>query len=240
MNKKEAIAATGILDACIDTVASPEALLALNFLRRTLLDGWQRDICQGTDGQALLEALKPLPTLCGEMAALPMGLCQILYVLCAPKLEPGREPARQCREQAWKIRRLRQWTRELSALLVPYDAQSRQEALALQAGRLEMMADVFSHFLVLYRGSIAEAVSKRRRARQQVIQRSWEAIPLREVSDAAIVSRARLEGAKEKLSEFAAEISAAEVLIPMTEDSPTRTRATGGQESPPRETEEDA
>ena len=238
MNQKEALAAIGILDACIDTVENPELLPALNFLRRTLLDGWQRGICQGTDGQDLLEALKPLPALCGKPAALPMGLCQILYVLCAPGMNFRREPALQCREQAWKIRRLRQWTRELSALPAPDDA--RLEIRQLQAGRLEMMADVFTHFLALYRGSIAGAVSKRRRVRRQVAQRYWEAISLEEVSDAAIGSRARLESAKEKLSEFAAEISAAEVLIPVTEDSTPRARTTGGQGSPPKETEQDA
>ncbi len=239
MNKKEALAATGILDTCIDTVARPEVLLALNFLRRTLLDCWQRGMCSGIDGQALLDALKILPALCTEKEALPMGMSQILFILCAPETGTRWEPALRCREHAWKIRRLRQWTRELPALLAPYDEHIRQELLELQSGKLEIMSNVFTHFLALYRGNIIEAACKRRKARQHEIQRYWEAIPLEEVSDAAIGSRTRLESVNEKLSEFAAEISATETFIPVTEDSPTRTRVTGGQEPPPVETVED-
>ncbi len=233
MNKKETLLAVGILDACIDTAFCPEVMLALDDLRRTLLDLWQRGQCRNMDAQALLGELEPLPALCREAEmhpTLPLRLCQVMFILCAPRLEAGRVLAPQCREQAWKIRRFRQWTRRLASLLVQDDAKLREEVLAFQASRLEMLDEAFAHFLALYRGSIAEAAAQRRGARQREIQRHWEALPLADVSDAATVSRIRMEGAKEKLSELAAEISPAEVFMKVKEAPMGRAQTLCGEE----------
>lgn len=231
MNQKETTLAIGTLDACIDAAASPEVMLALDGLRRTLLDLWRRDGCRRVDAQALLAELEPLPALCREAApqpTLPMRLCQAMFLLCAPSLEAGRPLGPQCRQLAWGIRRFRQWTRELATPLLPEDAQLRREALAFQASRQEMLEEAFTHFLALYKASLAEAASQKRGARQREIRHHWESLPLADVADAATVSRARLDGAKEKLSELAAEIFPAEVLISVKE-APTGRKQTARQ-----------
>ncbi len=237
MNKKETMLIISILDECIDTAARPEVMLVLDVLRRTLMEIWQRGSCQYIDVQELLKELDSLPALCQETEqnpVLPMRLCQTMFILCAPEMERGQNLARQCREQAWKVRRFQQWIQDISALLVSYDARLRQEIMGFQTNNLEMLSDTFTHFLTLYKGCLAEAASKKRRARQQEIQKHWETISLEDVANAAIQSRTKMEKTKEKLSEFAAEIAASDVLIPVKELSPHYTDSARWQETLPQ------
>lgn len=242
MNKKETTLAINLLDACIDTTASPEVMLALNSLRQTLMALWQRGDCQGMDAQALIRELEPLPVLCRRSAlppTLPDRLCQVMFLMCSPRMGADVGSAAQCREQAANIRRFRQWMQECAAPLLQVDDHVRREVQAFQSGRLEMLEEAFANSLALFRGRIAQAASKRRVERQWEIQRYWEAVPLADVTDAATVSHARLNQAKEKLSDFAAEISATDVLIHVTEDFQTPAEGAREREHPAREAEDE-
>ena len=226
MNKKETIQSLELLDQCIDSVKQPEVLLALDDLRSRLMQLWEEAGCRLVDAAELLPVMTCLPGLCTEEEkhpSLPMKLCQVMFILCAPSIEGEQEMGRQCRAQAEKIRRLRQWRQNMAEVLVHYDEAIRQETEMLQAEQLAMMEEVYQRCLSIYRASLAETAAKLRSERMQVISRYRDALPLEEVADTAAQSRTISEMTKEKFSEFAADISASDALVQMTELPPQPT-----------------
>lgn len=213
MNKKEAIQIICLLDECIDHAQQPETMLAVDALRRLLLRLLEHSCCEVADGQALLQEAAGLPALCISMElhpSLPMRLCRMTYSLCAPELTQGKAIGLQCREQAEKIRCLRWWGQHMSALFACWDVQCIQELQCLHAEKLKMMECAFARFLTIWRADAARRTIMDRSVRLQEIAELREKLSLENIADAIVRCDTDRARSREKLSEFEAEISAAD------------------------------
>lgn len=218
MNKKETIQAVNTLDQCIDSTAQLQVMLMADALRGTILQLWQEELCHSVEGKALLRELDGLPALCTEAAqhpGLPMKLCRVMFILCAPSVQSEMDIGHQCRLQAAHIRRLRQWEQKMSALLGECDEQTCQEIHAMQAESLSVMLEVFAHLLAMYRASIAKSAAEKQNDMLERIESLRRSLPLKKIMDASAQTQTTHDLTKEKFRDFAADISASDLLIKM-------------------------
>lgn len=241
MNKKETTQALEKLDACIDGALLPELLTALDALRTTLLQQWQQDHCSQLETENLLTALEDLPPLCSgaeKHPSLLTKLSQVMYALCAPAVEPGQDLGNQCRRQAEKIRRLRQWQEALSPLAALYEEESRRELEVMHAEELQLMSDVFTHLLLMYRAGMYRAAAALYQARLEELESCRALCDAEEVSALQEESRTLSDATKEKFSDFAADISAGALLTPVKEVQQSLQEAAPEADALPEVTEE--
>ncbi len=243
MNKKETIRALELLDECIDGVIWPEVLLALDSLRRCLMQLWQENGCRMVDASVLLQELSCLRQMCTAAErhpALPTQLCQAMFALYAPAIETEQDIGRQCRNQAERIRSLRRWQQRMSAVLDCYDDETRRETDLLQSEWLMTLEEVYHRCLMIYRSRLAEQAAKLRSARLETICRYRESLLLKDIADAAVQTQTTKEMTDEKIFEFAANISVPGGLLKTTELPQQPAVHFPSAEKPPvRETEGD-
>ena len=164
MNRQETLQVLQLLDECIDHAEHMSVMLALDSLRRALLQFWQQGLCQRIDGARLLAEIGPLPSMCrAELhPALPMQMSQTVFCLYSPEADPVREPLDQCRDHAEKLRSLYRWQAAAEGLLALYDEEVRQDAQQLMAHQMDMMSDVFVQLLTITRSCMAAKAAQHR------------------------------------------------------------------------------
>ena len=222
MNRRETLQALQLLDECIDHAGNPAVMLAMDALRRELLQLWQQGLCRCMDGAALIALIAPLPDLCrAEMhPALPMRMSQIALGLYSPEVNPAKEPLAQCREHAEKIRSLRRWQERLAELLALYDEEIRREVQQLAVRQMDMMSDVFVQLLTMAQGCMAAEAARHRAERLKEIAVVRDGLCLEDVAQAQTDAETVRMMTQEKFSEFSAEIASAPVLLQVKETQP--------------------
>lgn len=196
------------LDGIIDETEHAALLLALGFLRRTMLKFWLINQCCNMDAQALLRELNGLMAIClkGQWhPALPSLLCRVVARICAPALEAQEEIRTQCQRQAELIRTLRAWQPLMEAVLTHYDDHIVQEVRDVMKDETAMMEEVFSRYLSLYRSSMIKQEMQHRNQCLEQIREYRKQLELQALTDQVTQTNVRNKMLDEKFSSLSAD-----------------------------------